>query len=105
MAILNFQRKPDSKPTTNKRMMLKTLEGYLENDRFYPSGKAMSVQGRRKVLVTILDEPEPTKEEKLRAWAEIRKFISEMTDEEKPRWEDFPRLKISRKLVDFGEVQ
>ena len=85
--------------------MLKTFEGYLENDRFYPSGTTMSVQGRCKVIVTILDEPEPVKEEKLHTWAEIQKFISEMNEEEKPRFEDFPRLQIGRKLVDFEEEQ
>jgi len=85
--------------------MLKTFEGYLENDRFYPSGATMSILGRRKVVVTILDESEPVTEEKLHTWSEIRKFVSEMNEEEKPCFEDFPRLKVGRKLVDFGEMQ
>jgi len=85
--------------------MLKTFEGYLENDRFYPSGTAVNIRGRRKVAVTILDESEPVKEEEMNTWAEIRKFVSEMSEDEKPCLEDFPRLKVGRTLIDFGELQ
>ena len=84
--------------------MLKTFEGYLENDRFYPSGATMSVQGRRKVVVTILDESNPVKEEKLNTWVEIKKLVSEMNEDEKPCFGDFPRLNVGRKLIDFDGV-
>ena len=81
--------------------MLKAYEGYLEEDRFYPIGAPMNIQGRRKVIVTVLNEPTGKKSD---TWAELKKLVSEMSEDEKPRLEDFPRTKFGRKLIDFDEV-
>ena len=39
--------------------MLQAYEGYLEKGRFYPLGPSVSIQGRRRVIITLLDEPTP----------------------------------------------
>ena len=78
--------------------MLQTYEGYLEKGRFFPTSP-MSIQGRRRVIVTVLDEPI---NEKPDTWAEFDRIVSEM--DEKPRFEDFPRLKFGREPINFEEV-
>jgi hypothetical protein len=37
---------------------MQTYEGYYEEGRFYPIGQMSGLSGRRRVLITILDEPE-----------------------------------------------
>ena len=36
---------------------MQAYEGYLENGRFYPIGKQVHLAGRRRVVVTVVDEP------------------------------------------------
>ena len=36
---------------------MQAYEGYFENGQFYISGKTAHINGRRKVIITILDEP------------------------------------------------
>ena len=36
---------------------MQAFEGYLENGRFFPIGKPMRIVGRRRVRMTVLDEP------------------------------------------------
>ena len=43
-------------------------------------------------------------EQKTDTWEELFKLTSEMTEEEKPRFEDFPRFDLGRPLISFGEV-
>jgi len=79
--------------------MLQAYEGYFEKGRFYPIGASLSVQGRRRAILTMLDDPLDGKTD---TWAELDKIVAEM--DEKPRVEDFPRCKLGRKIIDFGEV-
>ena len=76
--------------------MLQAYEGYLEKGHFYPLGPPLNIQGRRRVIITILDEPV---DEKPDTWAELDKIISEM--DELPRFEDFPRFQSGRELINF----
>jgi len=36
---------------------MQAYEGYFENGHFYPAGQTMRITGRRKVIMTVLDEP------------------------------------------------
>jgi len=36
---------------------MEAYEGYVENNQFYPSVQTMNVIGRRRAVITILDEP------------------------------------------------
>ena len=35
---------------------MQAYEGYLENGRFYPIGQSMKIQGRQRVILTVLGE-------------------------------------------------
>ena len=37
---------------------MQEYEGFIENGQFYPIGVSTRIIGRRKVIVTVLDEPE-----------------------------------------------
>ena len=69
--------------------MLQTYEGYLENGVFIPIGLPVSIQGRRRVIVTVLDGPTKEENSQAEAW---RKFFDTVnaSDEEIP--ETFERV-------------
>jgi len=67
---------------------MQAYEGYFEDGHFYPLGRTARVAGRRRAIVTILDEPA---REKPDTWAELDKIVSSMTEDEKLSFEDFPR--------------
>ena len=77
--------------------LLQTYEGYLEKGRFYPIGAPVSVQGRRRVIVTLLNEPAQD-DETTRRLAALDKFFAEIeaSDEEIP--ETFERVNFSREV-------
>ena len=79
--------------------MLQAYEGYLERGQIYPLRPLLNMQGRRRVIITVLDEP---LREKPDTWAELDKIIAGM--DVKPRIEDFPRLNLGRELVNFEGV-
>ena len=79
--------------------MLQSYEGYLEKGQIYPLQPLLDLEGRRKVIITILDEPFNKKPD---TWDELDKIISEMN--ELPRLEDFPRFESGHDLINFKEV-
>ena len=79
--------------------MLQAYEGYLEEGRVFPVMPIMNLPGRRRVIITVLDEPLNDRPD---TWALLDVIISEM--EEKPRIEDFPRCQVGRELINFEEV-
>jgi len=79
--------------------MLQAYEGYLERGQVYPIGPLTGIQGRRRVIITILDEPT---REASGTWAELDKIVSGM--DEKPHLEDFPRCQLGRGPINFEEV-
>ena len=60
--------------------MLQAYEGYIEKGRVYPILPLSDIEGRRKVIITVLDEPPPTNAELLLAAIE-RKGIPHKTVE------------------------
>lgn len=65
---------------------MQTYEGYLEGGRFYPIGQPVQIQGRRRVIVTVMDEETPTKKEpaNAKAWRAFFDAVNEC-DEEVPQ--------------------
>jgi hypothetical protein len=63
--------------------MLQAYEGYLEKGRFFPIGPQVSIRGRRRVIVTVLDEPTPEQKEtsQAQAWREFFETVN-ASDEE-----------------------
>jgi hypothetical protein len=80
--------------------VMQAYEGYFENGQFYPVGRNIRIPERRRTFVTVLDEPTRDKPD---TWDELFKLTASMTEDEKPRFEDFPRCQNDRTLVDFGE--
>jgi len=79
--------------------MLQSYEGYFEKGKVFPIGPLTDIQGRRRVIITILDEPI---REKPSTWGELDKIVSAMS--EKPRLDDFPRCQFRRETIRFDEV-
>lgn len=77
--------------------MVQAYEGYFENGRFYTTGQITHIKGRRRAIVTILDEPakeEVTSEtEHAKAWREFFE-ASNASDEEVP--ETFEKVNFKR---------
>ena len=78
-------------------MREQAFDGYVENGQIYPHRLLANIRGRRRVIVTILDEPI---EEKPDTWAELDAIVAEM--DIMPCIEDFPRLDVGRELVNLG---
>ncbi|MDR1559015.1 MAG: hypothetical protein LBS84_04805 [Clostridiales bacterium] len=77
-------------------MNAQILEGYFENGKFYPFEQATQITGRRRALITILDEPAKDKaiSKRLAALDEFFDAIG-ASDEEIP---EFERVNINREL-------
>jgi hypothetical protein len=77
--------------------MLQAYEGYLEKGRFYPLGSPMSIPGRRRVIVTVLDETTPEQKEtsQATAWREFFDAVN-ASGEEIPA--TFERVNFKREV-------
>jgi len=63
--------------------MQQAYEGYFENGKFYPSGPPMRIQGRRRVVLTVLDDEVPKETRQAQAWREFFDTVN-ASDEEIP---------------------
>ncbi len=77
--------------------MLHAYEGYLEKGRFIPIGPPVSIQGRRRVIITILDEPTQDADETPQATA-WREFFDEVNTSDEDIPESFERVNFSREV-------
>ena len=77
--------------------MLQTYEGYLEKGRFYPIGAPVSLRGRCRVIVTLLDDAAPEQKEtaQANAWREFFEVVN-ASDEAIP--ETFERVNFTREV-------
>ena len=77
--------------------MLQAYEGYLDKGRFYPSGPSVRIQGRRRVIVTVLDEPTPEQKEtpQAQAW---REFFDTVNASNEAIPETFERVNFAREV-------
>ena len=85
--------------------MLQAYEGYLEEGCFYPIGSPVKLKGRRRVIVTLLDDPVPEQQtmpvqEETAQAAAWRIFFEAVnaSDEEMP--EMFERVNIAREVAE-----
>jgi hypothetical protein len=81
--------------------MLQAYEGYLDKGRVYPLGSLASVRGRRRVIITVLDEPhrEDTQPSPTAWLDEFNRLLDESGDE-KLSMEDFPRANFTREHLE-----
>ena len=66
-------------------MKAQAYEGYFEDGRFYPTEQRISIEGRRRALITIFDEPS-TENEHAQAWQEFLEEIQKIDDEPVPEF-------------------
>lgn len=73
-----------------------TYDGYFENGQFYPIGK-FDIQGRRRVTLTVFNEPMPERKEtsQAKAWREFFEAVN-TSEEEIP--ETFERINFTREM-------
>jgi len=84
-------------------MQLQTVQGYLENERFYPLGNPIRKAGRQKVIVTFLNEPlhneDAVHNEPLNTWHNrLKEAIALSANEDLP---DLVRPKKMRSPIDW----
>lgn len=77
---------------------MEAYEGYLENGRFFPIGEKVTIPGRRKVLLTLVDDPAPKHAEtpQAKAWREFFEAVNNASDEEMA--EPFERVSFTREF-------
>jgi len=83
---------------------MQAYEGYIENGRFHPTGLLANIAGRRRAILTVLDEPlkMPVENNEKTFWSDFKNLIAQSADEEL-REEDFPRAHFGREIVDFTD--
>ena len=77
--------------------MLQTYEGYLEKGRFYPLGPPVNMQGRRRVIVTLLEDAAPEQKETTQAEA-WRIFFDSVNASDEAIPETFDRVNFTREV-------
>ena len=89
-------------------MQAQAYEGYFESGTFYSSGQPLRIPERRKVYITVLDEPiqdNSPPHETIPAWLEeLHRLLDESGDEEL-RLENFPRMDFGRDPIFFTDEE
>ena len=85
-------------------MQAQAYEGYFENGNFYVAGRPLRIPERRKVYITIFNEPiQNTPLATAPDWlGELHQLLEESGDE-KLCMEDFPRMDFGRELLVFSD--
>ena len=85
-------------------MQAQAYEGYFESGMFYSAGQPLRIPERRKVYITVLDEPtqinNPTTTP---CWLEEFHRLLEESGDEKLHMEDFPRMDFGREPITFSD--
>ena len=83
-------------------MQARAYEGYFESGNFYTAGKPLRIPERRKVYITIFNEPaQDIPLTTAPDWlGELHQLLEESGDE-KLHMEDFPRMDFGREPISF----
>ena len=87
---------------------MQVYEGYFEEGRFFAIGQTVRIPGRRRIFITILDEPAKSSKEQddKMFWAEFDCMIEKSADEnELLRDEVFARNSFSREFITFSNEE
>jgi hypothetical protein len=85
-------------------MQAQAYEGYFESGKFYAAGKPIHIPERRKVYITILDEPSQISlSATMPDWLDELHRLLEESGDEKLRMEDFPRMDFGREPIFFSD--
>ena len=81
-------------------MRVQAYEGFLEGGQIFPLIPLVNVKGRRRVIITVLDEPIEENQPSPPEWLnEFNRLLDESGDE-KLRMEDFPRADFTREVLE-----
>ena len=85
-------------------MQAQAYEGYFESGKFYTAGKPLRIPERRKVYITIFNEPvQNIPPATTPSWLdELHQLLGESGDE-KLCMEDFPRMDFGREPIIFSD--
>ena len=77
---------------------MEAYDGFYEDGRFFPTGQTVNIRGRRRVRLTVFDEPETehTETEQAVAWREFFEVVNS-SSEEVP--ETFDRVNFSWEII------
>ena len=70
---------------------MQAYEGYLDNGQFIPIGEPVIFPGKRRVILTVFDEPVDENNFHAEAWHEFLSVIKNIKDEPVP---EFERIKL-----------
>ena len=92
-------------------MQAQAYEGYFENGRFYTAGRVISIPERRRVTITVMDEPVDAgnaKEKEIAFWEAFDQLAKDVKDEDKAqraegikRLDQAIRAALDEELPDF----
>jgi len=86
-------------------MQAQAYEGYFESGKFYTAGKPLRIPERRKVLITIFDEPvQNASHATAPKWLGELHQLLENSGDEKLSMEDFPRMDFGREPLVFSDM-
>ena len=85
-------------------MQAQAYEGYFEGGNFYTAGKPLRIPERRKVYITIFNEPvHNISSATAPDWlSELHQLLEESGDE-KLHMDDFPRMDFGREPLVFSD--
>jgi len=77
---------------------MESYEGFYEDGRFYPVGQTINIKGRRRVKLTVVEEPiaEQSETSQAAAWREFFEAVNS-SSEEVP--ETFERVNLARETA------
>ena len=89
---------------------MQAYEGYFENGKFYTAGQTIRIPERKRIFLTILEEP-PTKltneknvNDNKQFWTEFDRLVDESADENDILFNDcFKRSTIMREPIDLSD--
>ena len=81
---------------------MQAYEGFFEDGRFTPTGQAVNIRGRRRVVMAVYDDPAPPSTTALRAaWLDkLNTAIGLSLDEELP---DLTRSTVMRAPLNLAD--
>jgi len=87
-------------------MQAQAYEGYFESGKFYTAGKPLRIPERRKVYITIFNEPvQNTPPAPAPSWLDELHQLLEESGDEKLNIEDFPRMDFRREPIIFSDEE
>jgi len=87
---------------------MQAYEGYFENGLFYSAGRTICIPEKKRVFITILEEPATTSKDENAGAKAFFTALGSLPDDlpgEELRTEDFPRMSIGRDIAVFSNEE